>query len=157
MSDNVIHPMDPISAAERPQQADTEALCCQITEKDPGYFDRLADLIIAEAEAEGVVFQWKNCLGCLPLKTSCVMSDFQNKLDRSEITPQEFFDAWDREMEEKERLHPGFSDQMYEYLMAKYPGPGVDADEFFGLEESGQVPGRDSGGVGRENATAEPS
>ena len=33
------------------------------------------------------------------------------KLDRGEITPQEFFDAWDAEMEEKERLHPGIHDR----------------------------------------------
>jgi hypothetical protein len=36
------------------------------------------------------------------------MSELQDKLDRREITPQEFFDAWDAEMEENERLHPGF-------------------------------------------------
>jgi hypothetical protein len=59
------------------------------------------------------------------------MSQLQDKLDRGEITPQEFFDAWDLEMEEKEPLHPGFHDRMYEYLMAKYHGPGIDADEFF--------------------------
>ena len=59
------------------------------------------------------------------------MSDLQDKLDRGVITPQEFFNAWDREMEENERLHPGFHDRMYEYLTANYPGPGVDADEFF--------------------------
>jgi len=51
------------------------------------------------------------------------MSDLQDKLDRGEITPEEFFDAWDREMEENERLHPGFHDRLYAYLMAKYPGP----------------------------------
>ncbi len=59
------------------------------------------------------------------------MSELQDKLDRGEITPQEFFDAWDAEMEEKERLHPGFHDRLYEYLIVKCPGPGVDADEFF--------------------------
>jgi hypothetical protein len=59
------------------------------------------------------------------------MSELQNKLDRGEITPQEFFDVWDKEMEENERLYPGFHDRLYEYLMAKYPGPGVDADEIF--------------------------
>jgi hypothetical protein len=26
---------------------------------------------------------------------------------------------------------PGFHDRLYEYLMAKYPGDGVDADAFF--------------------------
>ena len=41
---------------------------------------------------------------------------------------------WDGEMEERERLHPDFHDRMY--LTAKYPGPGVDADEFFGLKDS---------------------
>jgi hypothetical protein len=62
------------------------------------------------------------------------MSQLQDKLDRSQISLQEFFDAWEAEMEEKERIHPGFHDQLYEYLMAKYPGPGVDADEFFASE-----------------------
>jgi hypothetical protein len=28
------------------------------------------------------------------------------------------------------------------YLMAKYPGPGIDADEFFGLEESADASGK---------------
>jgi hypothetical protein len=37
-------------------------------------------------------------------------------------------------MAEKERLHPGFHDRLFEYLMAKYPGEGIDADEFFALE-----------------------
>jgi len=59
------------------------------------------------------------------------MSDLQDKLDRGEITSQEFFDAWDEQMEENERLRPGFHERMYEYLMARYPGLGIDADEFF--------------------------
>lgn len=58
------------------------------------------------------------------------MSELQDKLDRGEITPQEFFDAWDAEMEENELLHPGIHDWLYEYLKARYPGPGVDADDF---------------------------
>jgi hypothetical protein len=37
-------------------------------------------------------------------------------------------------MEENERLSPGIHDRLYEYLMAMYPGPGVDADEFFASE-----------------------
>jgi hypothetical protein len=59
------------------------------------------------------------------------MSELQDKLDRCEITPQEFFHAWDEQMAEHERLHPGIHDRLYAYLMAKYPGHGVDADEFF--------------------------
>jgi hypothetical protein len=31
------------------------------------------------------------------------MSELQDKLDRGEITPHEFFDAWDAEMAENER------------------------------------------------------
>jgi hypothetical protein len=57
------------------------------------------------------------------------MSELQEKLDRCEITPQEFFDAWDREMEENERLHPGIHERMIEYLKAEYPGLAVDAEE----------------------------
>jgi hypothetical protein len=29
---------------------------------------------------------------------------------------------------------PGFHDRLYEYLMAKHPGPGIDADEFLASE-----------------------
>jgi hypothetical protein len=47
--------------------------------------------------------------------------------------------SWIAQMEENERLHPGIHDRLYEYLMAKYPGPGVEADAFFGLEESDGV------------------
>jgi hypothetical protein len=49
------------------------------------------------------------------------MSELQDKLDRGEITQQEFFDAWDLKMEERERLHPGFHDRFYDFWMAKYP------------------------------------
>jgi hypothetical protein len=62
------------------------------------------------------------------------MSNLQDKLDRGEITPQEFFDGWDEQMEENERLHPGFHDRLYQYLMARYPGPAIVADAFFGSE-----------------------
>jgi hypothetical protein len=37
-------------------------------------------------------------------------------------------------MAENERLYPGFHDRLYEYLMAKYPGRGIDADEFSASE-----------------------
>ena len=30
-------------------------------------------------------------------------------------------------------------DRLYEYLMGKYPGPGVEADAFFDMEESDGV------------------
>ena len=59
------------------------------------------------------------------------MSEVQDKLDRGEIGPKEFFDAWDREMEENERLHPGLHDRWYQRLNRLFPGPGVGADEFF--------------------------
>jgi hypothetical protein len=41
--------MEPITDEERRQEAETEALCRQITKEAPGYGDRLADRIIAEA------------------------------------------------------------------------------------------------------------
>jgi hypothetical protein len=66
------------------------------------------------------------------------MSDLQDKLDRGEITPEEFFDAWDAEMEEKERLHPGIHGRWYESLIAKYTGIAVAADEFFRLKSGRQ-------------------
>jgi hypothetical protein len=63
------------------------------------------------------------------------MSDLQDKLAAGEITPEAYFDAWDREMEENERLHPGIHDRLFEHLKAKYPGPGVNADDFFALDQ----------------------
>ena len=42
-------------------------------------------------------------------------------------------------MEETERLHPGIHARMHAYLLAEFPGPGVDADEFFGLKVSPKV------------------
>jgi hypothetical protein len=62
------------------------------------------------------------------------MSELQDKLDRGEISSQEYFDAWDEQMAENERLHPGFHDRLYEHLTAKHLGEGVDADEFFALD-----------------------
>ena len=44
--------MEPSSDEEKRQEAEVEALCRQITEEDPGYFDRLADRVLAEAKAE---------------------------------------------------------------------------------------------------------
>jgi hypothetical protein len=64
------------------------------------------------------------------------MSELQDKLDRGEITLDEYHALWVAEMEENERLHPGIHHRLYEYLNAKYPGPALDAAEFFGLEDS---------------------
>jgi hypothetical protein len=44
--------MEPISDEEKRQEAEMEAVCRQISEKDPGYWDRLADRVLAEAKAE---------------------------------------------------------------------------------------------------------
>ncbi len=44
---------EPITDEERRRDAESEALILQITKEDPGYWDRLADRIIAEAGAEG--------------------------------------------------------------------------------------------------------
>jgi hypothetical protein len=63
------------------------------------------------------------------------MSDLQDKLAAGEITPEAYFDAWDREMEENERLNPGFHDRLFEHLKAKYPGKGVSADDFFAADQ----------------------
>jgi hypothetical protein len=48
----MIHFTEPISEEEKRRDAELEALCRQITEEDPGYFDRLADRVLAEAKAE---------------------------------------------------------------------------------------------------------
>jgi hypothetical protein len=55
--------MEPASDKERRRDAELEALCRQITEEDPGYWDRLADCILAEAEAEGVGITIEELLG----------------------------------------------------------------------------------------------
>ena len=67
------------------------------------------------------------------------MSELQDKLDRGEITLEEYQASWIDQMDENERLHPGIHDRLYQYLMAKHPGPGVEASAFFGLEESDGV------------------
>ena len=67
------------------------------------------------------------------------MSELQDKLDRGEITLDEYDASWLAQMAEYERLHPGIHDRLYEYLMAKYPGPGVEAGAFFGLKGSDGV------------------
>jgi hypothetical protein len=64
------------------------------------------------------------------------MSELQDKLDRGEMPSDEYGATWIAEMEENERLHPGFHERMHEYLNAKYPGPGIPAEEFFGSEDS---------------------
>ena len=80
-----------------------------------------------------MVFRWKNFLDYLPpKKTNSVVSKLQDQFDKGAFTPEEFFDLWDAEMGENERLHPGCHDRFFEKLMAMYPGPGIDADEFFG-------------------------
>ena len=53
--------MEPITDEERRRDAELEALCRQITEEDPGYFDRLADRILAEAKAEGGGITMEDC------------------------------------------------------------------------------------------------
>jgi hypothetical protein len=67
------------------------------------------------------------------------MSELQDKLDRGEITLDEYHASWITQMAENERLHPGIHDRLYQSLAAKYPGPDVAADTFFGLEESDGV------------------
>lgn len=64
------------------------------------------------------------------------MSELQDKPDCGEITLDEYHSSWVAQMEENERLHPGIHDRLYEYLMAKSPGPSVAADAFVGLDES---------------------
>jgi hypothetical protein len=52
VSHHIIYFMEPISDDEKRREAEFDALRIKITEEDPGYWDRLADRIIAEAEAE---------------------------------------------------------------------------------------------------------
>jgi hypothetical protein len=64
---------------------------------------------MARAEREWINDRRRRfCLKVLLSTSLKTMSDLQDQFDKGEITPQEFFDAWDLEMEERERLHPGF-------------------------------------------------
>lgn len=47
----------PVTERRRGQEAELEAPCRQITQEDPGCFDRLADRVLAEFKAEG----WYSC------------------------------------------------------------------------------------------------
>jgi len=47
----VLHYMEPVADEERCRDAELEALSRKITEEDPGYWDRVADRILAEAKA----------------------------------------------------------------------------------------------------------
>jgi hypothetical protein len=69
-----------------------------------------------------------------------IMSELQDKLDRCEIILDQYHASWIAQMEENERLHPGIHDRLFEYLMAKYPGPGCRGAAFLGLEELRENP-----------------
>jgi hypothetical protein len=57
---------EPITDEERRRDAESEALIRKITEEDPGYWDRLADRIIAETKAEGGGISMEEILGLPP-------------------------------------------------------------------------------------------
>jgi hypothetical protein len=46
------------------------------------------------------------------------MSELQDKLDRGEITLDEYHELWIAQMAENERLYHGIHYRLYEYLMA---------------------------------------
>jgi hypothetical protein len=50
------------------------------------------------------------------------MSDLQDKLDRDEITLDEYHDQWVAQMEEKERLNLGFPRPDVSVFECQYPG-----------------------------------
>lgn len=72
MSDDVQEEFipDPITDEERRRDAEVEALIRKITEEDPGYWDRLADRITAEIEAEGGGISMEELLGLPPAEES---------------------------------------------------------------------------------------
>jgi hypothetical protein len=59
---------EPITAEERARDAELEARRLKITEEDPGYWDRLADRIIAEAKAEGGSIPMEELFGMSPVE-----------------------------------------------------------------------------------------
>jgi hypothetical protein len=62
--------MEPITDEERRQEAEIEALCGQIAEEDPGYWDRLVDRVNAELKAEGGGVPMEELLGLPPAEES---------------------------------------------------------------------------------------
>jgi hypothetical protein len=58
--------VEPITEEERLREAELEAFCRQISLEDPGYWDRLADRIIAEADAENGSITMEELLGLPP-------------------------------------------------------------------------------------------
>jgi hypothetical protein len=58
--------MEPLSDSEPLREAELEALRMKITEEEPGYWDRLAIRIIAEAKAEGGSITMEELLGMPP-------------------------------------------------------------------------------------------
>ena len=62
--------MEPITDQERRHEAELEALRHKITEEDPGYWDRLADRIVAEAKAKGGSIAMEELLGLPPAEES---------------------------------------------------------------------------------------
>ncbi len=55
--------MEPICEEENRREAELDVLRIKITEEDPEYWDRLADRIIAEAEAQGGSITMEELLG----------------------------------------------------------------------------------------------
>jgi hypothetical protein len=60
------------------------------------------------------------------------MSELQDKLDHGEITLQEFFDTWDREMAENERRHPG----IHEIVHGRYLGDPIPHEDCVDAEQN---------------------
>jgi len=58
--------LEPISDEEKRREAEFDALRVKIAEEDPGHWDRVADRIIAEAEAEGGSITMEELLGLPP-------------------------------------------------------------------------------------------
>ena len=46
---------EPITDEERRRDAETEALCRQIAEEDPGYWDRLADRVLQKRKLKSPI------------------------------------------------------------------------------------------------------
>ncbi len=68
------------------------------------------------------------------------MSELQDKLDRGEITLEGYHASWITQNGRKPAARPRRHDQLYEYLIAKYPDPSVEADAFFALENRTEYP-----------------
>jgi hypothetical protein len=96
--------MESISDEERLRGQNLMRYASRSLKKSPDTGIDWLTALTLKSKLKAVVFRWRNFSDYLPpKKVNSVMSELQDKLDRGEITPEEYHDRWDKEMEENER------------------------------------------------------